>query len=152
MFSDGYNEFQTLDELYSSDKSCFQVMPEMIVLALRLDKKYGKPIGSGLTRVTWNTHKGHVIKLPRCEKGSMDNEWESSISMVQDKLEDEGYAKTKSSLFNDYVVIMAEFITEATLDDVKNKFGIIPDWIYSIDCIQVGFNKKGYLKAYDFAL
>lgn len=151
MYTDGFNKFNTLEELFSESSSCFSVMPEMLNFAIALTQKYGLPIGHGLTRVVWNTNKGHVFKVPRCDKGSLDNSWESSISIEQTEKHEEGYAKTKGFLVNDYLVCIAEYITSASNAELKEVFGKIPDWTYSIDCQQVGFDKKGFLKAYDFA-
>lgn len=150
MYTDSATKFKTIRDLLSSDQSRYSVMPELLDFAIKLTEKYGTPIGSGLTRVVWNTGKGHVIKVPRDDKGCNDNTWEASTSIVQNKKSDEGYTHCRFFLVNDYCVAIAEFVQEASYDDIKEAFNFIPEWIYYIDCAQVGFDKKGFLKAFDY--
>ena len=104
-------------------------------------KKYGEPIGIGRNRIAWKTKGGNVVKVPRCEFGIIDNNYESSV------YSDDIYPRTRAFRFADVCICVMEYLEPAT-EDYKE----LPSWAGSIDCAQVGRNKSGELKAYDYGL
>lgn len=120
----------------------YSVMPECLEFAERLTKKYGQPISSGRNRVVWRTGKGHVIKVPRCYDGIVDNEWEACTSY-------EYHAKTKLLCIPDTRIDIC-LMQEVNLDH-GIPYKKLPDWTTFIDCSQVGL-RNGKLLAYDFGI
>lgn len=148
-------DLNQIKELLQTEE--YKVCDQMFDFAVKLSLKYGLPIGSGNTRVVWNTKKGHVIKVPRNSDGSFDNSDEARYSRNHKnknkniQKSDENLALTRSFIVNDFVIIISEYIEHLSFNDIKSHFNFIPDWVYSIDCMQVGLDKNGFLKAYDFA-
>lgn len=113
-----------------------------------LVSKYGNPIGCGTTRMVFES-KNNVIKVPINDAGISSNDWEGSCS-------NEIYAKTKGIWLDNGLVIVVQ--EKLDLDFKFEKNNIIkdgssfkyPDWVNGIDCQQVGFDKNGNLKAYDY--
>lgn len=93
---------------------------------------------------------GYVIKLPRNIYGAIDNEWEGCISNANDDPEEIRYARTRLAYFNGVPIIFMEYVEYASNEKMKTVLGKVPSWTLSVDCGQVGFNKKGKLLAFDY--
>ena len=110
-------------------------------------KKYEKKASNihwGRTRVAFIINN-IVVKLPLYSDGCIDNDHEGSFFCDE-------YANTKLTYCNDIPILFMEYVKHANFDAIKDEFGNIPDWVYSIDCGQVGFNRKGKLVAYDYGV
>ena len=107
-----------------------------------LEKKYGKPI-YGRNRAVYIS-VNFVIKVPTCVNGMFDNTVEASKRRKKDW---EEYAQSKIITINDMPVLLMERLDIQPIDHKK-----LPDWAWYIDCFQVGFDKKGVLKAYDYGV
>lgn len=101
-----------------------------------LIEKYGQP-SCGRSRATFIS-KHCVIKFPLNFEGLLDNSHES-------RYQDETTAKGKKFMLGDFLCVVQERLEYPT-ERLVNP----PSWVYSVDCMQVGFDKKGILKAYDF--
>lgn len=93
-------------------------------------------IGDGRNRKAYR-HKGYVIKVPLNVFGMLDNEIEAKAF----KRYGEEFPYARCKLIG--VCLVMEYV-EHTWE--KN----LPDWVMSIDCGQVGYNRKGKLLAYDY--
>lgn len=49
-------------------------------------------------------------------------------------------------------VVFTEKVDDMSFADIKKMFGRVPDWVSSVDCGQVGVNRKGKLVAYDYGI
>lgn len=103
----------------------------------KLVAKYGPP-SCGRHRAAFIS-KHCVIKFPLCDKGIADNSYEATST-------DEVNAKTKLINVGDFPCAIQERLVMPTSEQRKE----FPSWTDFIDCCQVGFDKKGNLKAYDF--
>lgn len=102
----------------------------------KLTAKYGQP-SCGRSRATF-TSKHCVIKFPLNIAGLIDNGHEARYN-------DETTAKGRKIMLGDFVCVMQERLTYP-----ESRLVNPPSWVYSVDCMQVGYDKKGRLKAYDF--
>jgi len=102
----------------------------------KLIQKYGQP-SCGRSRATF-VSKHCVIKFPLNMAGLLDNSHEA-------RYKDETTAKGRKVMLGDFLCVMQERLEYPT-ERLVNP----PSWVYSVDCMQVGFDKKGNLKAYDF--
>ena len=107
------------------------------VLFKKLLDKYGQP-SCGRHRATFMSNHC-VIKFPLNMKGLSDNAYEF-------RSKDETNAKTKLIDIDGLTCSVQEKLRMPTADEYKN----LPSWTDFVDCQQVGFDKKGNLKAYDF--
>lgn len=115
---------------------------EAFTLFKRLSEKYDF-LGCGTYRAVFKMRGDLVLKIPLNEAGEFCNDGEGSIR-------GEELAKGRWLEIDGFICVIQERITEASLKDIKSVFGRIPDWVAAIDSSQVGFNKAGLLKAYDF--
>lgn len=104
----------------------------------RLIAKYGEP-SCGRNRAAFIS-KHFVIKFPRSDSGIHDNCVESSYS-------DETTAKSRGFILDGFLCVIQERLVMPTKEQRKE----LPAWTDFIDCRQVGYDKKGNVKAYDFA-
>ena len=114
---------------------------------LSLHKRYGKKceaIEYGRNRATY-IFKNYVVKIPISFDGFVDNDWEGSVKA-------DVYARTRLAYYKDIPVVFMETIIYADNKTIKNILSFVPDWVYSIDCGQVGFNRKNELLAFDFGV
>lgn len=102
-----------------------------------LTEKYGQP-ECGRNRATFIS-KHCVIKFPLNDNGIADNDWEGSVSGPE-------LAKGRWIEIDGFVCVIQEKLT--MLEDFSYKN--LPDWVGSVDGGQVGYDKKGRLKAFDF--
>lgn len=94
-------------------------------------------IGEGRARIVF-AHGNYVIKAPKSLEGLEDNWWEADKSKISDKF-------CRCKLLGNVLLIMERVDTDIDRSS-------LPSWAYGIDCQQVGINKFGKLKAYDFGL
>lgn len=109
----------------------------------RLQAKYGEPIGSGLSRIVFDTGK-YVIKVPRdesCFNANYNEEFRG-----RRKLKNEIYTVCRIWHIDKVPILWMEKVEILEKIDYDN----LPDWIAFIDCGQVGYNKYGELVAYDY--
>lgn len=102
---------------------------------------YGTP-SIGRTRAVFDTQDGFVIKVPYVDEGFYANHSEVVTSNT-----DDAYipiAKCEHDEKEGVSVLVMEKVAIARAD-YKN----MPDWVYSVDCGQVGYTKDGRLVAYD---
>lgn len=100
----------------------------------KLIKKYGEP-EVGTTRAAF-IGRNFVFKFPINESGERANDWEGSCR-------DDIYAKGRWIKFENFICVMQERLTLAGDEP-------LPDWVNGIDGGQVGYDRNGNLKAYDF--
>lgn len=106
----------------------------------KMTNKFGQP-ESGRNRTVFKG-KTIVFKVPHNSYGIHDNEYEYRTfksSPNNDKL-----ARCKLVHINDIPILL--MIKVDTNIPLKN----LPDWSKFYDCFQVGKNKKGKYKAYDY--
>lgn len=120
----------------------------------RLFKRYlsrCEAFHSGRNRATF-VFRNHVVKLPINFGGLGDNDWEGSVSNGpdQDDRYSIQYARTRLYYVGELPVLFMERVTPAGSVEIENRLGFEPEWVYSVDCGQVGFNKSGRLVAYDY--
>lgn len=93
----------------------------------------------------------YVIKVPNSLDGFRANDWEGSVSTNCFDNTDTQYAKAELIEIDDIPLVKMEYVKYASEKDILERLGFYPDWVSSIDCGQVGFNKDGLLVAFDFA-
>ena len=95
-------------------------------------------LGSGRRRMGFlSRNRQWVVKVPLSDDGVADNAWEDRSY----RLTDMPYARCR--ILDNHCLIM-----EAV--DVEVNPRNLPRWAFSIDCLQVGYNRKGKLVAYDY--
>ena len=95
----------------------------------------------------------YVVKVPRNFYGVIDNDWEGSVSNSEDcDPEDVQYARTRLAYWKDVPIVFMEYVEYASNKEIAERVGHVPDWTMSVDCGQVGFNRKGCLVAYDYGI
>lgn len=108
--------------------------------------RYGKPVGAGRHRVGFK--KGNVIvKVPKNDMGMIDNEKEY-------RLYRQGQKKPKKYLpmaKNKILYIQGVPILYIEKLDISDRLEKYPRWAEQIDSLQVGKDKKGKWKAFDYA-
>lgn len=116
--------------------------------------KKAKAIYIGRNRCVFDMGS-YVVKLPISYDGLGDNEWEGSISNNPNNTDIfyvEQYARTRLHYFKEVPVLFMEKVIELTYDEIEHQFNMLPDWVHSIDCGQVGVNAKGKLVAFDYGV
>lgn len=111
-------------------------------LFARLASKYDY-LSSGTYRAVFKLRGNRVLKMPLNEAGVFCNDGEASTL-------DETCARGKWLEIDGLVCVMQEYVEDASLANIRARLGHIPDWVAGVDCAQVGFNRAGQLKAYDF--
>lgn len=112
-------------------------------------------IGEGRNRAVWRIgSKGsHVIKIPLNEYGVGDNFHEAeTYRRSKGKRTYVQYAQCR--LFGETCLIMeyAGYIGPKSDENGYIKLENCPEWAYSVDCWQVGYNRNGRIVAYDYGL
>lgn len=92
------------------------------------------------------------MKVPRNEDGIADNHWEHSIRYCGDPYNGKKGRRARCRLIPNTFLLVMEYVEPAWSEDIKAKLGEIPAWVGAIDCGQVGFDRKGNLKAYDYGI
>lgn len=111
-----------------------------VVLA-RLIEKYGEP-ECGRNRAVFLS-KNYVLKFPLNDGGVGDNDWEGSVSA-------DHLAVGRWIQIDGFVCVMQERLTHIPPEEFS--YDNLPDWVGFIDGGQVGYDRQGRLKAYDFGL
>ena len=110
-----------------------------------------KSLGQGRHRAVW--HRGNcVIKVPLNMSGLSDNTYERS---QWSRYRDRGYIKYASCrMIGNFLLLMeyAKFVGPISDGDGYIPYEKVPEWAYSVDCWQVGYNKKLEIVAYDYGL
>lgn len=109
-----------------------------------LQLKYGKP-AYGRNRATFFSKKV-VIKVPINPSGDNDNVWEARSYKTESY-----YTRTRLVEINGLYCAMAEKIDRINPYSDEHRKSM-PEWVNWIDCGQVGYDRKGRLKAYDFGI
>ena len=114
-------------------------------------QKYGLP-KIGTSRVTYLS-KFVVFKVPVTLDGFRNNDWEASLCGIGEEGTDYHIplARSRHLPHQDIPVVVMERITEASISDILEKLGKIPDFVSAVDSAQVGFTRKGKLVAFDYA-
>lgn len=123
----------------------------LVQLHIRFDRN--REMHSGRNRNVFDCGN-YVVKLPVNCEGISDNDWEGSVSNGPTQPRDNWtvrYARTRMMwVANKIPVVFMEKVEDASLQEIKNRLGNVPDWIDCVDCGQVGFNRKQELLAYDY--
>lgn len=110
-------------------------------LMAHLRSKYGEPIGEGRHRITFAS-KRVVVKMPKNIGAITASQCE--YSMFKNSNGDERLARCRMIwLFNVPVIIMEKL-------DIDIDYRSKPDWAWNYDSGQVGKDRKGNIKAYDY--
>ncbi len=126
-----------LSELYFAGFMDDTFTQKAQALVDKLTVKYGEP-DCGRNRAVFFS-KFCVIKVPINDNGVVDNDWEASVKS-------DTTANGRWLEIDGLVCCMQQKLnTEITDHD-------LPDWVGSVDCQQVGYDRKGNLRAYDFGL
>lgn len=107
-----------------------------------LQAKYGEPIGSGRHRLTFAS-KRVVIKMPWNTEAIAANNSEYRIYKIDLSCRERLARCRKIELFGVPVIVMEKLNINI---DWREK----PSWSMNYDCGQVGKDRKGNLKAYDY--
>lgn len=97
--------------------------------------------------------RNYVVKVPRNGDGIADNDWEGSVSNCEQYPQSDyqvQYARTRMFVVSDVPIVLMERVTEATSKEIVLRLRREPQWTWSVDGGQVGFNKRGRLVAYDY--
>jgi hypothetical protein len=100
-------------------------------------------LGQGRNRIVWR--RGNiVVKVPLNWNGLTDN-WHERDTWLRERTR--GYIPLASCrLYHNYALVM---------EYVKSYYSgadQMPRWVMSVDCGQVGHNKRGQLLAYDYGI
>ena len=116
-----------------------------------LTQKYGEPIGQGKDRIVFARGRV-VIKVPKSESGVCANYQEKKKfdeSMKDTDHSTRIYAKCRLVHYRDVPLLVMERLKPVKYSEIKA--GGLPDWAWKVDALQVGHNKKGKMKAFDYA-
>lgn len=88
----------------------------------------------------------YVVKLPRNADGYADNDWEGSVSHLENSnpKEDIQYARTRLVYYHGIPILFMERVEQVCCGEA------LPEWVKSVDCCQVGWTQKGEIVAYDY--
>lgn len=126
-----------LSELYFAGFMDDAFTQKAQVLVDKLTAKYGEP-DCGRNRAVFIS-KFCVIKVPINDNGVIDNDWEASVKS-------DTTANGRWLEIDGLVCCMQQKLNTEIKDHD------LPDWVGSVDCQQVGYDRKGNLRAYDFGL
>lgn len=122
------------DAALCADASLFLV--RSIDVEKRLRQKFGSPIGEGRGRLVFGNEK-IVVKVPVTPDGEIWNEIEAMSWR-----NDERFARCRLLALGVHCLMMER------LDlDMEE----LPEWSQDFDCSQVGIDRRGRVKIYDFA-
>ena len=109
----------------------------------------------GRTRNVFVMPNGYVVKIPKNLDGFADNDWEGSVSNSEESLGSDDfvqYARTRLAYLDECPIVFMEEVVHASEKEIEKRLGFVPDWVGSVDCGQVGFNRAGLLVAYDYGV
>lgn len=119
---------------------CPEARARADVVIARLVAKYGHPLDFGRNRVVFANDR-IVVKFPRNCNGEADNCWEGSCRGPTK-------ARGKRIELDGFICVMQERVQRIYADVPRPD--VLPKWADFIDCLQVGFDRQGRLRAYDF--
>lgn len=105
-----------------------------------LESRGFEHVGEGRHRIGFR-RRNIVIKVPKTGIAEFQNFNEAKLSYDNDN-----FARCKSIELYGVVCCVMEYLIPIDENAVD-----LPDWVNWVDCKQVGFSRKGNLKAYDFA-
>lgn len=115
-----------------------------ILVKEKLTKKYGRANATGRNRLVFYS-KNFVIKVPKNEDGLNDNTTEARSYQLSKKYKNPELAPARLiHLYDLPVIVMSKLNTDVPIKD-------LPDWASFYDTFQVGLDRKGRFKAYDYA-
>ena len=102
-------------------------------------------VGKGYDRVTYKKHhkSKYVRKFPRHEGHDYANRREAELYQRGHDI-----PLAKCRLHKPSGVLIMEYVENARFSTDEDHD--LPDWVNSIDCQQVGYNRKGELVCYDY--
>lgn len=104
-----------------------------------------KYLGSGRHRDVYLLPSGkNVIKVPSSRDGVASNHREARIRYEKDPWTDKEKVYARCRIIPGTNFLVMEYI------DPVISCNNLPKWTNCIDCGQVGYNRKGELKAYDY--
>lgn len=106
----------------------------------RLIAKYGQPFDYGRNRLVFANDR-IVFKFPRNCDGEADNCWEGSCRGPTK-------ARGKRLVIDGFICVMQERLQRIYQDVPRPKS--VPKWTDAVDCMQIGYDRKGTLRVYDF--
>jgi hypothetical protein len=120
-----------------------------VVTRNNINMKAFEYLGSGRHRAVWR-HGKYVIKIPINENGIYDN-WHERDTWKQYG-ESGGCFKYARCRLLGNILIMEYASYPGPLSDENGYIPLqnCPEWAYSLDCHQVGYNQKGAIVAYDY--
>ena len=105
-------------------------------------------LGCGRNRATYALGPRHVLKIPVNEDGMYDNSSEAEQWRRRREHSSFPIARCRILLNKDGLPLL---VMERVVPTEPKPRPAMPDWVYSIDCQQVGYTRKGALVAYDFS-
>ncbi len=129
----GYTELDTFTD-------CPEARTRADAVIARLIAKYGPPLDYGRNRLVFANDR-IVLKFPRCCDGEADNDWEGCVSGPT-------LARGKRLVIDGFICVMQERVQRIYADVPCPEN--LPDWTDFIDGQQVGYDRKGVLRAYDY--
>lgn len=107
-------------------------------------------IGEGRQRRVYR-HGNYVVKIPINRNGVHDNWHEYEVFKHRETYGYIQYARCR--LLGD-ILIMQYARCVGPLSDSSGyiPMSVCPEWAYSVDCCQVGYNRFGQIVAYDYGI
>lgn len=110
-------------------------------------------LGRTLKLINWGRHRNtyddgkFVVKVPRNESGRHDNYREADLfKFYREQGHPDGQRLARCRVLKNGYLVMEKLETRIGCDWDK-----LPKWANYIDCGQVGLDRKGVYKAYDYA-
>lgn len=129
--------------------------PGKFMLRQELEAKGFTYLGSGRHRRSFLCPSNkYVLKVPKNANGELANEQEVRIyrkSLV--KPCDIKFARCRQFFWKDFLCNIMEYVQPLRNYEVDklHHVGELPDWVWAIDCEQVGYNARGEVVAYDYS-
>lgn len=99
-----------------------------------------KLLGIGRNREVFLSPSGkYVVKVPINDLGIYDNAYEAELFAKYGRKDH--LAKCR---------LIGKVLVMEYIEIHRMKYNELPEWVLSVDCLQVGFNRKGQLLAYDY--
>jgi hypothetical protein len=160
-----------IEEIYSVDPSQWAVMESIleyvekiltrdfqnnqsVVIETRkaiqyfLDKR-AEFLGYGSTRICFADDSGRVIKIPFRRSGYTASSREVTTYENFHKDPDAGWTPVAECFFTELEGIQIWLLSMERVQTFSRRGKVLPDWVDTVDCGQVGYNSNGELVAYD---
>ena len=140
------DEYSTIIEDDTDLRSIHRHNEKYLMLGYRLLKKYGSKTHTGSTRKVFFS-KRHVIKMPLDSYSEHFNV--NEYHLYKSGYNKDKYARCRLIKINGInVLVMEKLIIDTEID-----YHLLPDWCnYLFDGRQVGYDKKGNIKIFDYAM